>query len=145
MKLAILVLFVSWIGGAAQGLTLPPLPNSNVKLVDVDPDADDTIPCEEIVDRLEKYNLMAREQDQSVATFLLQTTDKIMDWYELLNPYEGQQSSLPVGLFLPLRDGSELIGEVTNLAFDSAELLSLEMDRILTSLNDCQIQSKPEQ
>lgn len=129
----------------AYALELQPLPQSQVDRVDVDPDAPDEIPCNEILSRLETYNQMARSHDQAVATFLLQTVERIMDWHSILNPFEGETVSLPQGLFAPIQEGADTISEVTNMAYDNAELLSLEMDRIITSLRDCQITDNPEE
>lgn len=127
----------------AKPIELPPIQASTAKALPVDT-TEPNIPCDQILDRLGKYNDMAREHDASVANFLGEVTGKLTEWHQILSPLEGTKDTIPVGVFAPLQDGAEKITQVADLAWENSSLLANELDRIRVSLGDCQIAQKVE-
>lgn len=116
---------------------IPPAPQDRLP-IDV---SEPSIPCDQIIDRLLKYNQMARENDGAIAGFLGEVTTKITEWYDILSPLEGTQQKLKPGAFAPLQKGAEQISNVTNLAFDNSDLLAQELDKIILSLQSCGLEA----
>lgn len=125
----------------AEPVQLPAIPQAPEDHLPID-DGMDNYPCDQIADKLEAYNTMARQHDSSVTGFLGQVTDKLNEWYALLQPLEGNPATIQEGAFQPLQDGATQISTVTDAAYDNSSLLAQEMDRILISLRACSISSK---
>jgi hypothetical protein len=125
----------------SQALVLPEIKASTQKALPIDTAAPD-YPCDQIAQRLFDYDKMARENDLGLASFLGEVTTKVTAWYDVLSPLEGKKQTLPVGVFLPLQDGSNKITQVADLAFENAGLLATEMDRLKTSLANCVLAPK---
>lgn len=95
------------------------------------------IECNKIIDRLEKYNEMARQHDQGMTGFLGEVVQKMNDWYLSLQPLEGAKGQIESGTFSVLEDGAAKISLVTDRAFENSDLLANELDRIIVSLRAC--------
>ena len=130
--------FVTMTLGATPALSqiLPEIPQAPQTQLPIDP-SEPNIACDQILARLEKYNQMAREHDGSVAGFLGEVTQKLVDWYDLLSPFENSDRKIPVDTFQPLLRGSDQVANITNLAFDNSDLLAIEMEKIIASLRNC--------
>lgn len=133
-KILGLALFFSFSASAVVLKPIPKAPNQRLPIHENQPN----YACSEVVDRLEKYNAMARSHDQSVNTFLGQVVEKAMSWYTALQPLENTTSTIEADTFLPVKEGGDEISEITNLAFDNSSLLAIELDRIIMSLKQCE-------
>lgn len=120
----------------ATAVTLPPIGPAPSGTLPIDPDGP-SIACDQIFERLQKYNTMAREHDSSISLFLNDVTNRIADWYALLSPLEGGAQELPVGTFSVLESGGTEIANASNLAADNSALLAIEMDKILAAVGEC--------
>lgn len=144
---AIVLMSSGWASHAASAqaqtqITLPEINASTEKSLPVDT-TEPNIPCADIITRLEKYSSMARQHDLSVSTFLGEVTGKLLGWYDQLQPLEGTQQELPVGVFSPLQDGANKITAVTDIAYENTALLANEMDRLINSLKQCTLTGMP--
>lgn len=124
--------------GPAQAHVLAPINESAATPLPIELDQP-LVPCDKIIERLTKYNSMAREHDQSVAGFLSEVVTKVSGWYDVLSPLEGTSQNLEPGTFLPLQDGAAKISRVSDLAYQNADLLANEMDRLIQSLGQCRL------
>jgi hypothetical protein len=137
LSLATLVTFSLLLSATSFArVTLPEIDSSIEKSLPINSN-DPLIPCGEIGTKLQAYNDMARQHDQSVATFLSEVVRKVSSWYDLLSPLEGATQTIESGTFGPLKDGSDKIASVADLAFENSSLLAAEMDRIMSSLAAC--------
>lgn len=131
--LILLLVSTSW---GAHGLSLQPIPAPAEDRLPIDRDGPG-VECSQIVERLVKYNEMARTHDLSISSFLSEVVQKMNDWYAQLQPLEGVNREIPVGTFSVLEDGAGKISLVTDKAFDNTGLLAGELDRIIQSLRGC--------
>jgi hypothetical protein len=133
-----LFFLLSLTGLQAQGrvLSLEPIPIPTEERPSIDPDGPG-IGCGQIVQRLEKYNEMARTHDLSVTGFLGEVVQKLNDWHGQLQPLEGAPGEIPSGAFWVLEDGATKISQVMDRASDNTGLLANELDRIIQSLHEC--------
>lgn len=121
-----------------QAQVLKPILDPNQKTLPVNRE-EGNIVCGQIVDRLERFRDMEREHNQGVAGFLGEVVTKVGSWYEVLSPLEGTAQNIPVGTFTPVQEGSSKIDQISSLAYENADLLANEMERILQSLRACKI------
>ncbi len=98
-----------------------------------------TIPCEEVLPALLKFQERNRQHEDGVVAFLTQASEKITGWYEMLFPLEGQVKTLEPGTFDPIRDGGEKMSQIVDYSYDNTALLAQELDRIIVSLRACKI------
>jgi hypothetical protein len=138
MRIIYIVLVL--MGLQAHAVVLKDIPAAPENRLPIDT-AEPSVPCDQIVERLLKYNQMARENDASISGFLGEVTMKLTEWYDLLSPLEGTPQTLKAGTFSPLQRGSEQISNITNLAFDNSDLLAQELDKIVVSLQACGVGS----
>lgn len=133
MKHALLLLLF---GFGAAAVELPRLPNAPTTALPIDPWGP-PIACDQIVERLLQYNMMAREHDASIAGFLTQVADKVSEWHGKLEPLESKPGPIASGTFAPLREGADKISDTINLAYDNSGLLAAELNNIIESLRAC--------
>lgn len=138
-RLSVLILMTVF-STSALAVELKDIPQAPQDRLPIDT-AEPSIPCDQIVERLVKYNQMARENDATIAGFLGEVTMKLTEWFDLLSPLEGSTQNLKPGTFSPLQKGSEQISNITNLAFDNSDLLAQELDKIIVSLESCGVGS----
>lgn len=100
------------------------------------------IPCEEVLPALLKFKDMNRQHEDSVVAFLTQAVEKINGWYETLFPLEGQQKTIEAGTFEPILSGGEKMSMVIDYSYDNTALLAQELDRIIISMRECNIQKR---
>jgi hypothetical protein len=124
--------------GQAGAVTLAAIADPPVDRLPVIQDAPN-YSCAEVTAKLEQYNTMAREHDQSVVAFLGQVTSRLSEWYAALSPLEGKSEPIAAGQFQVLQDGSEKISKITDSAGDNSQLLANELDRIIVSFKQCKI------
>ncbi len=136
MTAAWLYILLGLSGNHALAAALPDIPNPPQIRLPIDK-GQANIPCDQIATRLNKYNQMARQHDQSVTAFLGEVTQKLSIWHDMLAPLEGTTQTIAVGTYDPLQTGSEQISKITDYAFDNTELLANELDRIIVSMRDC--------
>ena len=135
-----LALFAFLVAQAAHAsIQLDLIPDYSDKALPIE-SSQPNIPCDQIPQHLQKYNEMARQHDLSVANFLGEVVNKMNGWYDTLQPIENSQTPIPTDTFYPLKDGAEKISRVTDLAFENSSLLAGEMDRILSSLENCKLE-----
>lgn len=132
MSLLSVFLFAS----SVHAFVLQPIPEPQIPKLEINLD-DPSLPCDQIVNRLLKYNDMARQHDQSVAGFVAEVSTLVAGWHTGLQSYEGRQQRIAPGTFDELLKGSEKIARVTDAAFDNSSLLAAELDRIIIALRDC--------
>lgn len=121
---------------SASALDLVPIAQPNEDLLPINRDEPE-IACPQVVERLVKYNEMARQHDQGVNAFLGEVVGKMGEWHAQLQPLEGLSQLLAPGTFAVLEDGANKISLVSEKAYENTDLLANEMDRILTSLRNC--------
>lgn len=141
MKTGILMSLL-FMGAVSSAQVLIPIAAPTEAKLPID-QSEPNYPCDQIQNRLEKYSSMAGQHDQSVANFLSEVVNKVSGWYDLLQPLEGSQVTLPTGTFTPLQDGAEKINRVSDLAFENSALLATEIDRIIQSLRACRLTPLP--
>jgi len=100
------------------------------------------IACDQIVAAMQNYKQMQQAHENSLTSFLSDVGGKVSAWYTQLSPLEGTNQPIPVGTFSVLQDGGNKISTITDMAFDNTDLLSQELDHIITSLQGCAI-TKP--
>lgn len=125
----------------AHAVDLPEITPSTQQVLPIDTSAP-LIACDKIAEALNDYGKLANQHDLAVYNFLGEVTNKVNSWYELLVPLENTQQTLPVGVFLPLQDGANKISGVSDIALENTGLLAAEMDRIKTSLAQCNVTPK---
>ena len=135
MKKCILVL-ISVCSFSSAAVQLPAIPSGPGTRLPIDT-SETSVDCEKIVDRLLAYNQMARQHDASISGFLGEVVQKVSGWYELLSPLEGTPQTIALGTFKPIEEGTAQISSVTDLAYENSDLLSIELDKIITSLRAC--------
>lgn len=124
------------ISSVAQALSLPLLPDPKEQALPIDREGP-AIACDQIIDRLVKYNDMARQHDQGVNAFLGEVVQKMSEWYSSLQPLEGAKEVIEAGTFSVLEDAATKISMVTDRSFENSDLLANELDRIIVSLRNC--------
>ena len=122
----------------AKALTLDAFPNPNDPPLPIK-SGEPPIACDQIINRLVAYNQMARQHDQSLTSFLGDVSQKVGGWYGLLSPLENTPQTLAAGTFLALKDGSDKISQITDMAYDNSALLAAELDHIIGSLRACPV------
>lgn len=133
MSFITLILVTSF---GAKALTLAPISNPNDAPLPIKA-GEPPIACDQIINRLVAYNQMARQHDQSLTSFLGDVTQKVNDWYSQLSPLENTPQTLAAGTFLPLKEGSDKISQLTDMAYDNSALLAAELDHIIGSMRAC--------
>lgn len=135
MKLWLTGFALLWIGLGASAVELPPLPENPQ---DVVTDTDKSVlECAEIPAALAEYNELARANESALADFLLEVTNLLYTWYELLLPLENKQGPIEAGTFRPVQEGAEQIDSVVGMVYDNSEQLKQRMEIIMTSLEQC--------
>jgi hypothetical protein len=139
MRSIYILVLLMW-GLSAQAVVLPPIPEAPSDRLPIDTSGA-AIPCDQIIDRLANYNDMASEHNTSITGFLGEVTQKLTDWNALLSPLEGTQTTIEPGTFSPLLKGADEINNITNRAYENYDLLSQEMEKIITALRTCGVGS----
>ncbi len=141
LALANLVLTCVGFSIHAQAVTLPLVADPTTVELDIDPNGP-LVPCDQIFDRLDQYNNMAREHDGNVNGFLGTVSKKLTEWHNLLLPLEGTTQVIAKDTFTPLSDGAKKLDSAVLASEQNTNLLSIELNRILDSLYECNVTSK---
>jgi hypothetical protein len=137
----VLLVFVTCLGVQAAGaVVLSPVGEPHDPRLAIDPNAPD-IPCGQIVQSLSNYNVMARQHDAAVSSFLAQVSAKLGEWHDLLRPLEGDAQPVAPGTFAVLQDGADKVGQINATSDDNSQLLAAELARIQYSLEQCKLES----
>ena len=136
-KLGILTLVFSF-SLSALALDLQPLPAPKGEALPIQI-GQPPIPCDQIVNRMVKYQQMVSAQENSLTGFLGQVAEKISGWYSQLSPLEGTTQTLTPGSFESLKDGADKIASLSDMAFDNTDLLTQELEHIVGSLRGCSL------
>ena len=146
-KLYVILLFFA-ITTHAQNPS-PELAQSNLPAIPVSespalpPPIKEVIPCDQIMSHMVEYQKKVSAAENSLSTFLNQVSERVSEWYELLQPLEGSRGEIPAGQFAPLKDGAEKISARADQALENTDVLTTELSTILTSLRSCSIASTP--
>lgn len=129
---------------AISEVRLPDLEDPPLVQIPLDPDSPDPS-CDQIEERLTALFEAQLRQNAAVDSFLYQITDKLSEWYDLLNPFEDSNDRIPTGTFTVLQTGAEKIRTVTDMSSDNNSRLVIEFDKIIGALAGCQITERPAQ
>lgn len=122
-------------------VTLNAFPEPPSELLPIDPSAPN-IPCDQVQDALVKFRDMNRKHEDAMAAFLYQVIDLINGWYSTLFNLEGKNELIDSGTFDPIRDGGEKMSMVVDYSYSNAALLSSELERIIVSMQECNLVKK---
>lgn len=122
--------------GAAAALPLQSLPPNPT--FDFDPSEDGDIPtCDQVMERIQRLQKITEESQLSVIGFMEESAGVMQGWHDALQPLEGQQAAIPSGTFSPLQEGAGQIFEVTQLAYQNADYVILELQKVTQALTKC--------
>jgi len=130
------VLFFLVSGHAGAQVVLDPIAIPTITVLPIDTTAA-PYTCDQVLAKLQAYQSMATQHNQSVNSFFGQVVQKVGSWYNLLSPLEGTSQTLATGTFSPIHDGSMAIGNVSSMVMQNSVLLANEVDRLVRSLAAC--------
>jgi hypothetical protein len=140
-KFSVLLAILATSFAASASIKLKPVPTG------ADPALPDvtlqTIPCDQIMDRLADVKSKISSHEDGLNGFLGQINQAYKDWYAQLAPLEGTTQTIPVGTFDPLQAAATNTDDVVNASFDNTDRLTTEMVSIVTSAGACSITAKP--
>jgi hypothetical protein len=129
------LLFCLFVGPISLASVLTPLPLNPTDLVS---DANkQTLTCAEIPAALEAYNTLARANEAALADFILEVTNLMYTWFEILSPFETNAGPIEAGTFAPIQEGAVQMEEVVGLVYENSDQLAARMQIIMTSLENC--------
>lgn len=122
--------------GSAYSAVLNPFPD--VPVFSFDPNVEPSLPnCQEVLARLKSFQAINEEAHYGLADFTSTSAQRLTEWYDQLSPLEGQKADLPQGTFHVLKDGAAQMGELTEMAFQNANYLSMDLASIVEALETC--------
>lgn len=135
-KYLILICVASFCSVALSETSLSPLPPHPE--FSFDPGEDPSLPtCQELTSRFQRLSRVVKESHLSLIDFMTGTAGVISEWHHTLSPLEEQTTTLPKGQFSILSQGSDHIIDLTYLAYENADYIDLELEKIFQSLVKC--------
>lgn len=137
MNKFIFVLLIGPLLSVAQPLKdLQPFPSTPT--FSFDPGVEPTLPaCDEILARMNRLQEITSESHLALIDFMNGSARIVQKWHQDLQPLEGQTVSVKQGQFDPLADGAEQILELTDLGYQNADYIFMEMGRIAQAMTKC--------
>lgn len=122
---------------SATALPLKPFPAS--PSFSFDPGEDGDIPaCGQILERLQRLQKITEESQLSVIGFMEESAGVVQGWHDVLSPLEGGSAPIEVGTFSPLAEGAAQINDVAQLAYQNADYVILELQKVTQALTKCE-------
>lgn len=135
-KYLLLACMMSLCWGTVAKTSLSPLPPHPE--FSFDPGEDPSLPtCHELTSRFQQLSRVVKESHLSLIDFMTGTAGVISEWHHTLSPLEEQTATLPKGQFNVLSQGADHITELTYLAYENADYIDVELEKIFQSLVKC--------
>jgi|GEM_PF-5386370 hypothetical protein len=112
---------------------LPPSPHFSF-----DPGTPPEIPrCVDLARRFDRMRAIIEENNYVLTAFMDDSSRVMGEWYDQLQPLEGQPVTLEPGTFAALDEGGRQINEVVGLSYENADYIKNEMLKIAQALVKC--------
>lgn len=108
---------------------LAPIPLAKVPAFTCD--AIKPVQCEEIASRLEAYSAHVTEHEQKLLDYFSDIQIAASDWYQKLQPFEGQTAVVPLDTFLEISNGTQAMSDVNTKAAINHNCMQRELAEIL--------------
>lgn len=135
-KLLVLLLIGPLVSVAQTLRDLEPFPPTPT--FSFDPTAEPSLPsCSQILSRMNRLQEITNESHLALIDFMSGSARIVQDWHEDLQPLEGRTVTIKNGQFEPLAIGAEQILELSDLGYQNADYIFIEMGRIAQALAKC--------
>lgn len=92
------------------------------------------VKCEDIATRLELYSANVAEHEQKLLDYFSDIQIAASDWYQKLQPLEGQTAVIPLDTFLEISNGTQAMSDVNTKAAVNHDCMKRELAEILKAV-----------